>query len=125
MTRNTRKFSALLTAGLMTLGCIGVAQASIVDSADSVAPSRRVSYSDLNLDRSADAAQLYTRIERAARNVCRDQLGTRSPAQVVPQECLRQVIGEAVANVNNPNLAAIHAARSERSLIASTTRRRS
>jgi UrcA family protein len=122
MTRNTRKFSAFVTLSLMTLGFIGAANASIVDSADFDAPSRRVSYSDLDLQKSADAAQLYSRIERAARIVCREQIGVHSLVQVVPQKCLRSVIGDAVASVSNPNLTALHAARFDRSLIASTRR---
>src|SRR5690348_8086558 len=64
-----------------------------------------VSYADLNLDDSADAADLFSRIQTAARMVCGTHLGPGPLAlQFVWQDCVADATARAVSDVNAPLL---------------------
>lgn len=82
---------------------------------------REVSYRDLDLTRAADASKLYSRIERVARDVCRTTSGPSAKAVVLESECASKAVEDAVLNVDNTNLTAVHTARvAERSMVASS-----
>ena len=78
-------------------------------------PSVVVHYDDLNLADENDVRTLYRRIVVAARLICgdpdnRDLLGVTSA-----RSCRRDAMTRAVQMVNNPRLAAVHAARGRQS----------
>jgi UrcA family protein len=71
--------------------------------------SATVRIADLNLSLPADAAALYQRIRRAARNVCGDGLAGGSPlASSLDWDCVRDAVASAVTRVNQPLLTAVH-----------------
>jgi UrcA family protein len=68
-----------------------------------------VHYSDLNLNTEAGAAALYSRLVRAARNVCED------PAEVVAigqmqdiDKCRKETLADAVDSVDRPLLTEVY-----------------
>jgi UrcA family protein len=66
---------------------------------------RTVKYGDLDLSRTAGAANLYSRIQTAARAVCGSPIssGVRE-ALLLSRHCIDQSIARAVADVNAPTL---------------------
>jgi UrcA family protein len=96
------KTFAIAVALMTTTGLIGTAQATVTrDVRHQV-----VSYADLNLQNSADAAILLGRIQTAAREVC----GVRR-APLMPMElrvrfdaCAADATARAIADVNSPLL---------------------
>jgi UrcA family protein len=78
---------------------------------------RRVKFGDLDVTRSAGAATLYSRIQRAAREVC--EPGFASGAREVillTHRCMEQSIARAVADVNAPALTAYHLAKTKQAI---------
>jgi UrcA family protein len=90
---------------------------SLSACADAVArgdevPSRRVSFADLDLTRSVEAAILYSRIQSAAREVCEPVIVSRPLASLaVTHSCVREAITRAVADVNAPALTSYYLAK--------------
>lgn len=125
MTRSTVNVSALITATLTALGFIGVANAATPGAEPH---SETISYSDLNLGRPADAAQLYARIERAAVDVCRSDLGSYAAAHALSERpgimrrCVTQAVDNAVVSVSDENLTALHMNRAERRSVVASSR---
>lgn len=108
MTRTVPRLFALFAASAVVLGFAGVVEAGLADESP---PRRAVHYSDLDLDRSADAGRLYARITRAAGQVCRRNVVRLSAqAQAALSKCVRTAVADAVARVGHPNLTAVHAA---------------
>ena len=71
-----------------------------------------VRYGDLNLSHPAGAAELYRRIDRAARKVCGDaSMRYALPAVRAVQECERIAVANAVNFVNKAQLTALHNAK--------------
>jgi UrcA family protein len=65
-------------------------------------------YSDLNLSKPADAAELYVRIKIASREVCRRFERRDLQSQDLFHQCVQQAIGNAVAKIDRPALYAIY-----------------
>ena len=93
-------------------GLVCAAEAALFATATAAAElpqSVTVHFADLNLERSADVAQLYHRIRHAAQSACgaRDlELTTwLDPAW---QHCVYVAVAEAVARVDQPALSAYH-----------------
>jgi UrcA family protein len=119
MARTVSRFFALVAASGVVLGFAGVVEAALVDEQ----PARRaVHYSDLNLDRQADAVKLYGRIERAAGHVCRTRAQPHAQIQAALRKCMQESIANAVARVGHPNLTAVHAARTHDEVTISARR---
>ena len=98
-----RSLLALLAAGTATLVISGAAMAGTNAATAATAEPRsvRVSYSDLDLRKEADAARLYARLRHAAEVVC-DAGGHRDArAAAQYQACFEQALGEAVAAVGS------------------------
>jgi UrcA family protein len=74
------------------------------------APSVTVRYDDLNLATAAGANTLYHRISSAARAVCRDEYTRDLGILAAIERCRANAIAKAVREVNNPQLALVHAA---------------
>lgn len=91
--------------GAATLGSLPRANA-----ADDGVPTRRVSYTDLDITRAPGAKVLYHRIDVAAHQVCavdnRSDLGAFSRQHV----CVQDAIDAAVRQVDSTVLSELHAA---------------
>jgi UrcA family protein len=106
----------------LSLGFSVIAEAS--GSAAAVGaglPKAEISYADLDLARADHANELYTRIERAARNVCEVNYGSRTLALLLERQCAAKSVDDAVRGVDNPNLTAVYQAKTgKRSVVASS-----
>ena len=113
----TRRARTALLVGCSLVGALGVAQAATPSDSltlgDGV-PTAVVNYGDLNLATAAGARTLYQRLSVAAQEVCPIQ-DARSLAQVAHSHtCRAEAVARAVRQVNSPQLAALHADRSNR-----------
>jgi UrcA family protein len=92
-----------------------IVQASFVNTAFAGAPTDQqvVRYADLDLNRSADVARLYRRIQAAAESACGAQPVTGSYLLNSGQRsCVEKTVGTAVARVHNEQLSAYHQGKS-------------
>ena len=102
----TRGAACLCVTAAITLGALAPVMASDRFVTRS---SVKVSYADLNLARPKDAALLYWRIEKAARQVCRGNPGSRTFAELADfQRCRDEAIARAVMDVGNSTVIALH-----------------
>jgi UrcA family protein len=109
------KFPAAIGVALLTLSFSAMASGS-----DPYIIKREISYQDLDLSRSEDAARLYGRIEHVAREVCRIWTGPAARAVPIEKACASKAVEEAVQSVSNSNLTAVHIARTaKRAMVAS------
>ena len=123
-------FPAAFGVALLTIGSAAMAGSSAtgvsaegapVSGTDPYVRQREVSYSDLDLARVDDAAKLYGRIERTAREVCRTSNGPSAKAAQIERACTSRAVEDAVQSVSNTNLTAVHQARaSKRAMVASS-----
>ena len=78
----------------------------------------KISFDDLDFSNPDSVATLYSRIEFSARLVCTD---TSSPwdarRQTTYQRCYTATIADAVARVNQPQLTAMHRAKTKPALV--------
>ena len=72
--------------------------------------SETVKFADLKVDTSAGVAELYRRINSAARRVCLYDASDVQSSRIW-QNCVRPTVDSAVAKVNNPLLTALHTGR--------------
>ena len=107
---------AVLVGGSL-LGTLGVAQATTPANTVTISnevPTVVVRYGDLNLATDAGARKLYHRLSVAAQEVCPTP-DTRQLALVdYNRTCRANAIARAVHQINSPQLAALHADRSNR-----------
>jgi UrcA family protein len=75
------------------------------------ADERVVAYSDLDVTRSDDAAELYRRIESAARDACRMGPSGALVLRAQGRRCVEEAVAAALAEVNSPPLTARHRSR--------------
>jgi UrcA family protein len=94
---------ALLAASLT----VNVASASTPDDGPKQSV---VNFSDLDLSRSRDAHRLYSRIKRAARQVCDNNPSSDLRLLKAYETCMAKAINDAVAQVQSVEVAAIHQA---------------
>ena len=122
MQRSLRTFSIALGAAAAALGFSGFASAGASAlRLDAEQAKIEISYADLDLARTDHASELYTRIERAARNLCRVSYGPNARALVTERKCNEKAVDEAVQSVGNANLTAVYVAKTgKRSLVASS-----
>jgi UrcA family protein len=93
-----------MLVGCLLAGSLGVVQAA---TPDSELPSVVVSYSDLDLSTTDGARTLYTRISRAARDVCPFEDAVDLPRVAKNRACREAAIERAVSAVNSTQLAAV------------------
>jgi UrcA family protein len=78
-----------------------------------------VRYADLNLAKTQDAAALYARLGRAAKDVCRETFAGRDlTSKRMRLACQSEAVDAAVAEIDNAALTALHAAEQERVRLA-------
>jgi UrcA family protein len=105
-----RSMVALAFAGLVS----GLALPAQADEASSE-PSIKVKFRDLDLSKPEGAAALYQRIERSARLVCTDSSSPYDAGRVETfKRCYEGAIQDAVASINQPQLTALHRAKTEK-----------
>ena len=106
-----RSMAALAFAGL-------VSALSLPAQADEAVPSEpniKVKFRDLDLSKPEGAAALYQRIERSAHLVCKDSSSPYDASRVETFErCKQAAIQDAVASINQPQLTALHRAKTEK-----------
>src|SRR5512145_862118 len=101
-----------LALGLLgSLAAVGAYAGERID--DGEARQVRVRYSDLDLTSPEGMQTLYGRLKGAARDACGGIIGVRDLRQILAyHECYDSALNEAVTEVGNPSLHALHAARS-------------
>lgn len=103
--------SLTLTAAL--LGPFAVAHADRVGQLDGV-PQIVVAYDDLDITRPQGLETLYARIQYAAMDVCDyDRLHKELARQRRPAACYHAAVDNAIKQVNQPMLTALHRAKSK------------
>ena len=93
------------------LGVVAVlGSASVVAAADRESnPSMTVHYEGLNLSSTQGAAQLYARLQGAARQVCASFEGRELSRHAKWTACYNEALSRAVAQINQANVTALHA----------------
>jgi UrcA family protein len=76
----------------------------------SFVPQITVKYADLDLSNSGGAAALYGRIHSAASNICWRMYNSDVAYRAYKDACLKAVITDAVAKVNQPTLSVVYQA---------------
>jgi UrcA family protein len=101
MIRYTNKM--LLAGALASVVAAGAAFASPVE-----VPQKTVFYDSVALQTDTGARAVYSRIARAAEEVCPNAFSLLSSRLVV--QCRAQAVAEAVGKIHNQRLSALHAA---------------
>jgi UrcA family protein len=102
---------ASIVSGLAVFTAIsGLAQTAKATQPNGTLPSQKVYYGDLKLDSASGVEALYGRIKSAARTVCNESVSDLEfpEARVQWQECFKDSIARAIAQVNNERLTALH-----------------
>lgn len=104
----TIRFSALRRAMISVALVAGATAALPALAADAEAPQRVVQYTDADLANEARVAVLYEKLQRASRSVCaplrdRDAVSARNY-----QDCYSKALADAVSEVNEQMLTALH-----------------
>ena len=98
---------SLAGAVIMTLGTFSMLQASAPWESHR---SELVRYHDAGLEQPANATRLYERIHEAAEKVCAPLAEGDANARSHLNACIDGAVAAAVAEVNRPQLSAIHSA---------------
>lgn len=106
------KLALLLAAG--SLGCVLGAGIASADTVNADAPSRVVRYSTEALTSNDGVQDLYRRIQSAAKQVCPDSYSKDLHANELVKACRQQAVANAIHQINNSQLAALHAGSSKR-----------
>jgi len=93
---------------------LAVTTASFAAAPSDEAPSVTVRYDDLNLANASGVDALYHRISGAARAGCPGEYTRDLRVLAGIESCRANAIAKAVREVNNPQLAMVHAARISR-----------
>ncbi|MBB6093176.1 UrcA family protein [Povalibacter uvarum] len=103
-------FKSTVTSTIASV--IGVAAFSLVaasaQAAESPAPRITVQLADFDLSKSKDAKALYTRLRSAARGVCSSIDGNDLRSRRDNLECKQSALDNAVDEVGNAQLSALH-----------------
>jgi UrcA family protein len=101
--QNTARAATLLFCAAIAFCTLQVT----AQAADIWLPSKRVSYADLDISKPAGAKVLYTRIVKAANDVCRSAGFDSWGASQTVNRCINQAIEKAVKDVGSPALSAL------------------
>ncbi len=99
---------SLAVAGAFAALTVATTSFAAAPSAD--APTVSVRYDDLNLSTSTGVNALYHRISAAARQVCPDVFSRDLAVVAAGDRCQANAVANAVRDLNNPQLALVHAA---------------
>jgi UrcA family protein len=112
----------LAIASVLALSSWIPASPSLADTLDDDAPARIVDFSDLDLSRPAGVAELFGRIEGAARIVCNADDSHDLERLARARRCVKSSIGRAVAEVHSRQLTD-HLAKVHPEILAATDAR--
>lgn len=101
------KLAATFLASVLSLTTLDARAAGPADDAYSLT----VQYADLDLNREAGVARLYSRIQGAARRVCHQQDMDQLVAVQSYPLCVKRAVAAAVARIDRPLLTDYSAAR--------------
>lgn len=107
---NTR-FGATIAKTLLLAGLIGATPALAASThQDSNAPSKVVTYKDLDMRTQKGVDTLYSRLKSAANDVCLEMYQSTSgpTAGMARLKCYHMLLDEAVRHVDNRRLTALH-----------------
>jgi UrcA family protein len=94
-----------------TIGLLAAAFAAVA-AGPTIVTTSKVHYGDLNLESQEGVAQLYSRLNHAARSVCINPGSSFGLAQKgAERQCVRDAIANAVSKVNKPQLTAYYRAK--------------
>jgi UrcA family protein len=102
-----RTVLSLVGAVIMTLGTFSMLQAS---APWDTPRSESVGYYNVDLSRPVSAERLYQRIHAAAERVCAPSVTPAASTRQRAHVCVDQAVNAAVAEVNHPQLSAVHSA---------------
>jgi UrcA family protein len=105
------KLALLVVAG--SFGCVLGAGIASADTVNADAPSRVVRYSTEALTSNDGVRDLYRRIQSAAKQVCPDSYSKDLHANELVKACRQQAVANAIHQINNSQLAALHAGSSK------------
>lgn len=95
-----KNLTSLLIPVVLIMGS-AFAQPAIAQTAPVNAPSATVSYTDLNLNNSADRERLQRRLRTAAREVCGTGYGFDLSSQNAARECQEATLASVVLPTSN------------------------
>jgi UrcA family protein len=98
------KGAAAALVGLLAFG----AAAAQVSASDLQGPDVVVRFGDLDLSTRSGAETLYSRIQRAAAQVCRPTDSAVLVMHTASLQCRNELVARTVASVRSPQLAAVH-----------------
>jgi UrcA family protein len=115
-----------ITVLTLTASFFGVSSMALADqdaTARSGESSMRIGFADLDLSKTDDVAELYSRIKIGARLVCIDSSSPWDAKRTETIErCYSAVVDDAVAQINQPKLTALHEQKSSPVLVGSITK---
>lgn len=112
--------ASLATTLLATLVLCGPSHAQAAAQANNSAPSQVVRYSDLDLSTRTGVRTLYQRIRRAAWQVCNQMAPVHNAASGIENsQCRQTLVDDAVGQVHNSALTALHTGKQVAALTAS------
>ncbi len=110
MKHGMRRRALALTVALAAFG----GSVALANAPDPDRVSLSVRYSDLNLTREEGARTLYSRLQSAARRVCGVGQDRDLVWQALALSCAEKALGDAVAELDNPQVSALHDAHDHR-----------
>ncbi len=111
VTARAAPLALLVAAG--SLGCVLGAGVAGAETVNADAPSRVVRYSTEALTSNDGLQDLYRRIQFAAKQVCPASYSRDLHANDLVKACRQQAITNAIHQINNSQLAALHASSSK------------
>lgn len=113
----TKSALALALSAALTLPVVPAHADRIEGVTVSSAPTIRVSYAELDINKPRGLEVLYSRIQRAAKTVC-DVSG--APQELArgrhAKACYKTAVDDAVRQINRPTLTALHRAKTRATL---------
>lgn len=107
----------VVTALIGTLALYAVAANAFASEASDALPQEIVRFGDLDLTRPAGAQELYSRITRAARDVCQIDTFGGSFVVVANRLCTDRAIARAVEEIDAPLLTERHQQKSHQDIL--------
>jgi UrcA family protein len=93
---------------LIALAATCAAMSATVAVAETAPAQVTLQYSQAQLARISEARELYARLQTAARGVCRQISGTDLQSKRMRDDCYRDALAAAVADVNHIAVTALH-----------------
>jgi UrcA family protein len=119
----TRTFHPIRHALVCAALAAGVSvYAPLASAADALSAQRVIEYHERDLADEAGAAKLYDRLQAASRTVCRALVGRELSRVRLYEECYSKALADAVADVNQQTLTALHARDDSKSARVTRTR---